>query len=240
MAALVASGWWFHSLVNAGMSDYYLAAAAPGIAALFGLGLRVCVDRLRAPAWKSRLARAGILAVLGAALVENAAAFEPKPDIGFHRLRTGDLGGGAIFLIAGDPRYEGALIAEIALRDRRMDRVVLRGSKALAAAATSGGQYYRLRLTRFEDVARYLDETRVSVVFIQNGYPLPHARLLRDVICRANPEWKETYPPGGPNGVRMFVRTGPLPPGVAHIRVDMRDRMGEGARHRALELRRPQ
>ncbi len=226
MAALVAGGWWFHSLVNAGMSDYYLAAAAPGIAALFGLGLRVCLDRLRAPAWRPRLARAGIAALLAAVLVESAAAFERKPDIGFHRLRAGDIPGRAIFLIVGDPRYEGALIMEVALRDPGMQRVVLRGSKALASS-TSEGLNYRLRMTRIEDVAKYLDEARVDTVFLQEGYLHPHARLLSESIGRANPEWKETGPAGKPAGVRMFVRNAALPPGVAHISVDIRNRVGK-------------
>jgi hypothetical protein len=78
------------------------------------------------------------------------------------------------FLVSSDARGEGMFIAEVAMREKRPGHIVQRASKAFASSSWSGTRYE----TKFESeeaVAKYLRETGVAYLIMDNSIP-DHAR----------------------------------------------------------------
>lgn len=235
IAALPLCTWGFQSLLNVGMADRYLVTAAPAVAALFGAGVHSLSRRFAAGGRQARIAIAAAALLVAVSLAFIALPPGRKSDLGYHRLANEDaaaLGGAAVYLTAGDPLHEGALISEIALRDRQPKHIVLRASKVLAQSGWIRKDFG----ARFADanaVAAYLDDAHVGVVVMQERYDLQHAVRLREALCRNPAIWTEVTAAAAPAGARIFRRTGPLPPGDPHIVIDMRSRLG-----RYIEVRR--
>jgi hypothetical protein len=87
---------------------------------------------------------------------------------------------------------EGALIAEIAMREKRPSHIVLRATKMLSQSDWMGERYTLLYNTP-EEVMKFLRETPVGVVVIQDGagpMEYPDHKLLRQTINRYAAEWE--------------------------------------------------
>jgi hypothetical protein len=108
----------------------------------------------------------------------------------------------------------------MALRDRRLQRIVLRGSKVLASSDWIGGHYQR----RFEDsgdVLALLDRARVERIWIQTPAGAPHIVQLQQAVRSIPQIWREASLPHQPRGIVVFERTLPLPPGKPAIQIDL-------------------
>jgi hypothetical protein len=95
-----------------------------------------------------------------------------------------------IILTAGTPEREGMAVSEIAMRDRRPGRYVLRGSKVLATSTWVGTNYRPLYETA-EQVLQGLDKIGASTVILQADAPagVPHYRLLSEALQSAPSVW---------------------------------------------------
>jgi hypothetical protein len=223
MVALVIGAWMFHSIVNAGWSDRYLATAAPGVAALCGAGFHFVREKSAALGGPARVCVAAMAILLCAGLAWIAVPLVRKPDLGYHRLIDVP---DAIALVAGSALHEGAFISEMALRDRRLDRIVLRGSKVLASSTWTGRQY-QLLFPSTQEVSSYLDAARVEIAVFEEASTQPHVRQLIDTL-RADPSrWSVSHLDGQPPGTAIFQRIAALPPGDPVIRLDMHRSLGK-------------
>ena len=212
MPALALSGLLFHSLVDANWGDYYLASVVPAVAILAGAGFDLC--------WRaagSRWLQLALLVAVGAGIAWSAFPLFRKPDLGYHRLSSLP---GTIDLIAGSVRSEGALVGEMALRDRGLNRIVLRGSKVLASTDWIGS-YYRLRYSSAAEVLQILDRARVDRVWIEPAWPAPHVAQLQNALRSEPGRWRETSLLNQPLGIIVVERVSPLPPGNPSIEIDM-------------------
>jgi len=128
-------------------------------------------------------------------------------------------------LAAGGARGEGAMVAAIALSERRPASVVVRSSQLLAHSGWNG-ENYRLTARSPQEVARLLDEAGVDTV-TYCGPPnprTPHLRLLAATL-EANLAWREEPSMEAPE-LRCWRRA--LPPAAPRqpLRIDLRDRIG--------------
>jgi hypothetical protein len=219
MPALLLSAWIFHSIVIAGWGDRYLITAAPAVAVLAAAGFHF----LSRDFARIRFIQPALILLLCAGLAFSALPFSRKPDLGYHRL-------GAITppvsLVAGDPLHEGAFVSEMALRDPRLERIVLRGSKFLASSTWIGDQY-RLRVETPAKALALLDQARVEMVLMETPETQPHIIQLRQAFDSGDVRWRRTVLPGQPPGTIAFERAMPLPPGEPVIRIDLRYTLGE-------------
>ncbi len=234
MLALICSGWIFHALVNVPLTDGYLLPIAPAVATLFAAGLQFFFELFRKSSLRHRSVQVACAAVALPFAVHGAFIKTVKPDTGCHRL-IGEVEGwnspSEIYLVAGDPVHEGALIAEAALAERKPKTFVLRASKVLAASSWAG-RGYRLRFTTPDAVEAYLDDSHVGLMFVQQKSTPEHMRLLAEDIRRHPSLWTELLSSPSPDGFQIFRRTGPMPPGNAVIRIDMRDKLGRFLKNR--------
>jgi hypothetical protein len=223
MTALVISAWTFHSVVNVVWEDRYLVTAAPAIAALCGAGFHVAREKFAALGKPSRIWIGAMALLICADLVWTAVPLVRKPDLGYHRL--GDIPKG-ITLIAGSALHEGAFVSEMALRDRQLDRIVLRGSKVLASSEWSGRHYQPL-FSSPQAVSGYLDAARVEIALIEESSAQQHVRQLFNALDDDPSRWCVSRVYGQPPGVVIFRRIAALPPGDPVIRIDMRRSLGK-------------
>jgi hypothetical protein len=111
-----------------------------------------------------------------------------------------------VTLISADPTIEGALIAEIAMREnKRPDHIVLRASKDLASSDWMGRSYALLYKTEAE-LLRHLENSHVGFVVIDpilRKQP-EDQRLLLALIDRLPDRFKlrSSYPQTSPREVR--------------------------------------
>ncbi len=228
MAALVLSGCMFQALVNAPFVDRYLLTVAAAIAVLFGAGLQFLLSVFARSTFESRAAKIAV-AILACWLIgKNVLVKAVKPDAGCHRFIVDIRSWNSpsdIYLVGGDPVHEGALIAEVALADSRMQHIVLRASKVLAASSWSG-RGYRLRFTTSNAVRCYLDDAHVGLIFAQERSATEHMRLLAETLREHSELWTELPTKALPDGFQLFRRMTPVPQGKPEIRIDMRDKLG--------------
>ncbi len=186
----------FHCVApNPGPDERYMTAAlAPGIA-LFVVGCRY-VSRLRIPTRASEGVRAAVLAgvSLATAWASGAFAVPHLPAFGFvdaARLAMASNAPRNAMLICSDSQGEGGFVAEVAMRDRRLSRIVLRASKVLAESSWTGGRV-NMMFDNGAGVAKYLDEVAVDLVVMDLSEPSgsPTRTLLLGCLRERPGEWK--------------------------------------------------
>lgn len=82
------------------------------------------------------------------------------------------------------------LISEIAVRDQRPGRTILRASRILSASGWNGNNY-RLLIDSADEIVRFLELIPVGLVVIDrtpDRRDWPHQRLLEQAVLR--PEWR--------------------------------------------------
>ena len=219
MLALLLSCWVFHSVVNVPFEARFLATSAPAIAVLFGAGVHFLTQRFASGTAKRAVA-AAIVLIACSGIVRAAFPLWRKPDPGYHRLSPEITPPGpGTLLIGGDGTQEGAFIAEIDLRDRRQDHIVLRASKMLAISGWNEWGYHTQFSTAGE-VANRLDQLHVALVLVAGPPQRPHLVQLMEALTENPNIWKEE--PSGLQEVRFFRRIGPVPEGPVHIRMLVR------------------
>ena len=224
VGALVLSSFLFYILVNVPVDGRYLMPTVPAIAAFFGAGI-ASVARIAKARWHVPFAGGALAALACGAAIPLLHISERKYDPGIHRMvNAGRVAGIAtrVYLISGDPQYEGALIVDIALADARLDHVVLRASKVLFHSAWLG-TYYRLLFNDSPSMAAWFDQARVGAIILQKPDPRPHLPQLLSTIERPGSPWVRVNDPRIPAAAEVFRRAPPPPTGGRpNIRIDMR------------------
>jgi hypothetical protein len=214
--------WIFHSLVNAGLANYYLITAVPPVIVLAAAGVNHLLQRLPKPWW--RIPVSGV--ALGIAVI-NVTSPALKKDNSALLLTRDDFiynDPDKIWLVAGSAGSEGALIADVALRDSALQHIVLRASKMLASS-TWFGLGYHLRFRDEDAVCKFLDAAHVGWVIMRVDDPAPHLRQLSSAVLSNPHTWQRVSASDSLVGWDIFKRAGPLPAGAAKIEIDMTDKL---------------
>jgi hypothetical protein len=222
MIALVLSCLIFHATVNVPFADYFLVTAAPVMIVLAACGASLLWHTF---SWKRSIAAALATVSLWVA-GSNIVRAQAKASVGARRILDDNalyLDPQKIWLVAGTPVFEGAVIAETALSDRAMDHIVLRASKMLARSTWIGANY-RLFFDGPTEVSEFLDEAHVGWIVVRENEPVsPHIEQLVMTI-HANPlTWGSVTLSSAPD-IALFKRNTPLP-GVPRIEIDMREKL---------------
>lgn len=197
MIALLAAFVVFTALTPVHWDDYRVVVALPAVLSLIAANVRWLQERRQAR--EPRAARRFSVSLAALACVGFAAglAFFPrKPDTGYRSAIAGGLlRGDAVALIAGDALHEGSFIAEAALADPGLRGTVLRSSKALAVTDWDG-HTYALRYPSAQQLNRFLDEQRVTLVVVQaDERSRAYVNGLREAL-RGNAGWTSSAAPG--------------------------------------------
>jgi hypothetical protein len=137
-----------------------------------------------------------------------------------------------VALICSDGDGEGALIDEVAFRDRRPDRFVVRGSKVLSDNPWDPDGY-RPRFSSPQMLLDYLDSVPVDAVVVdRQGYIWKADRdLLLQALALAPDRWRmtEDIPLSASSRPLAVYRriSGPAPSSNPHLLLDMRYSLGK-------------
>lgn len=227
MIGLILSCWIFHATVNVPVAEYFLITAAPAMIVLAAGGASALWQAFSgrwSVKWPVAVAFAAIFLWVS---VSNTLQLQTKKSLGA-RSTVGDnalyLDAQKIWLVAGTSAFEGALIAEVALRDRGMDHIVLRASKMLARSTWVGANY-RLFFAGPAEVSGFLDEAHVGWIVVRESESVfPDIPQLKTTI-HANPNtWRNVTLPSSSRDITLFERNTPLP-GSPKIEIDMREKL---------------
>lgn len=115
-------------------------------------------------------------------------------------------------LVCSGSTGEGVVVAEVAMREKRPGRVVLRGSKVLAEANWMGT---RVR-TLFDDREKMLAAVEAipvgAVVLDRTGLATPYCQMLLDGVNRHPEKWRHAPPAAGSDqgrGIQVFLHSAP-------------------------------
>ncbi|HZF44078.1 MAG TPA: glycosyltransferase family 39 protein [Sphingomonadaceae bacterium] len=214
-AALVLATLLLQSLVPVDLDARYMAPALPPLIVLAVYGARDVMARFGRPNLAVPVAL--VLAVPG---VVHLATREPKVDLRLADVAAQTRAGDA-WLIDGTSGAEGALAAEMAIRDREAKSYMIRASSLLARSDFMGSRY-ALAYTDPAAIRARLRELGVSgiaVVRAQNQPAFPHSALLRRALLEQG--WRRTavLAHGGRAGTtEIFRPAAPVVPDTRAIR----------------------
>lgn len=171
VACLFLAWLGFHIAVPVvgGLDSRYIATLeAPGII-LFLAGCQ-WISQFRLPAGQSPALRLSLLISCALIAAAYGRAFErPKlPSLGFIQVAEVALANNSSccsMLIASDSTGEGAFISEVALRDRHLSRIIMRGSKVISESPWNG-QSFRMLFHSEAELARCLHAVAIDVVVV--------------------------------------------------------------------------
>ena len=113
-------------------------------------------------------------------------------------------------LVCSGATGEGVFVSEVAMREKRPGRVVLRGSKMLAQANWMGTRVRQL----FDDPEKMLAALEAipvgAVVLDKAGLATPYGRMLLDGVNRHPEMWRQAAPAAGSDhgrDIRVFLRS---------------------------------
>src|SRR5262249_52337478 len=211
-AALIASLWFFHSVLFPVNDTRYLLSATPILLLFATAGLRIVPVPQRA-------ALAGLCAAyllftfhvvrkdhFGVAEVARQLLRSPSP--------------GAT-LVSGRATIEGMLISEMALSDREQQHGILRASKVLASSTWMGANY-KLKYQTPEEIGRFLENAPVTRVVLDktSAEPPPHHALLEKALASEPAVWRpEQMGPNSP--VQIFDRAEAPAPSAGAVYLDL-------------------
>ena len=160
------------------MDERYMTAALPPALVLFVAGCHA-LSRLRIRAVPGGAVRTAALVgvALAGAWLWGAFAIPQRPVLGFVAAADLALAANApkdAMLVCSDAGGEGAFVAEVALRDHRPSRIVLRASKVISQRPWSGTEV-KMLLNDTADLGKYLEDVAVDVAVV-------------DFTARENPE----------------------------------------------------
>lgn len=186
--SLVAATLALQSLVPVDLDARYMAPAIPPLVVLALVGAWEAAGRLGRPALA--LVAAFLLAVPGLA---HLAARAPKADLRLAQAAALARPGEA-WLIDGTSGAEGALAAEMAIRDRDASRYMIRSSRILARSDFMGKEY--AQVTRDPAAVRAmlgdLGVSAIVVVRIGGAFAFPHSALLRGSLAASGSGYRRT------------------------------------------------
>ncbi len=227
MIAALLGCWAFHSIVNVPIGAYYVISAIPAVTVLAGWGASALLQSLSGTFGRKAVGGLLLVAMLGV-LVVNVVSVQAKERTGTLDIAHNDAMFGdkrKIWLVGGDATFEGALIAEIDLRDSPGEHIVLRASKMLADSTWSGAGY-RLRFPAEQGVSAFLDEAHIGWIVLRRGEPSPHMDELEGTLLHHPETWRRKAAVGPSDRIDIYERLTAFPEGPPKIEVDMTSRIG--------------
>ncbi len=220
--AAVLAGWVFFSFAIVPWNGRYFLALLPPCILLIGGGWQWLAARVSSLTSSSPRFAATALAVFTAAVcVFHGIPLRQKADNNYEavvrRAMQGIDSNGIVYLIAGNPRSEGAFVAAADLADSPGRHIVLRSTKVLAKTDWSQSYYWPL-FGSSGQIADYLEKSPISLVVLQNGTLYRPDLTMLKAALRDSPCWVE-LPPA--SHALLYRRTCPLPRGPITIRLDM-------------------
>jgi hypothetical protein len=198
LGALLVSVWLFHVLVPCSLEPRHLIVAIPSLVVFAADGLYCLWGRLgELPRPGARQLARGLLgaAVLLAVLAE----FRPyrKEWHGFgevaRRLDEVEEWRDSVVMVSSDATGEGIMVTEVALRDHRPGRFVLRASKLFSQARWHGAEY-RCLCDSPEKILGRLKKVPVGIIVLDNSIPADelreHHRRLADAVRAFPDDWR--------------------------------------------------
>jgi len=227
IVALVLSCCIFYSVVNVPLDEFYLVTSIPAMIVLAATGAQ---ELLRAASSRSMgsVLPATALAMLALGFASWNVYRMPLKD---GRVAQHIVGNDVpyrdsrkIWMVAGAADFEGAIIAEVALRDLAQDHIILRASKMLARSTWSPG-HYRMLFHDLPSVLNLLDRDRAGWILSREDGAAPHIRQLGAAVESIYPAWQRVPLSAVPPGLNLFKRTQPLA-GIPKIEIDMSGKFG--------------
>lgn len=198
--AFVIGLWIFHSIVPCGLDPRHLVPAVPCLLMLLAAGIDGTGRTLRAWSRRGRGGRAGsgwnglVLALVALLFVTELFPLPRKTWHGFGPVAEQLMGEArwrdSVWLVSSDSPGEGMFIAEVARRDVRPGRLVLRSSKVLSRSRWDGREL-ELFYGSPAEVMDWLERIPIGVVVLDRSAPdapayLHHRQLIETLNTYSN------------------------------------------------------
>lgn len=217
--AMVLATILFHSIVPVDLDQRYMSAAIPFLAIFMAVGVWVCTQRWQlviSRPWLVLPVAIAIFSIPGLFFLQNRLdRFDMRMDLVAAQLT--ERPGGGVIVIDGSPGAEGALTAEVVLRDLDRKSYVVRSSQLLAKSDFMGNRYV-LRVDTPEAVLSLLNDISSSAVVVAEGPLIKPHFVHSDLILSAlqhptSPfQLKQTYEHHQHNGrTHLYVRKSAIP-----------------------------
>jgi 4-amino-4-deoxy-L-arabinose transferase-like glycosyltransferase len=239
-ACLLAAVVVFHSFNPGPGEERYMMAALPMLLLGFAAGVKwtaqVLLERCPFPIPVTVL----VVALLLLGSVRRSYAVAPLMEMGFARvakfLSSPEMNED-VLLVCSDANGEGALVVEMALRDRRPQHIILRASKVISSNPWSPTEY-RPNFRTAEELLRFLDSVPVGMVVVDRTMSLwePDRRLLLQALNLTPAQWSlvSDIPVSTTSRkISVYRRTKALRDRGIHVRIPMKYTLGG-----ELEMRR--
>jgi hypothetical protein len=190
-AALLVATWLFHCVVPSSREPRHMVMAVPAFMMFVAAGIDAVARRASARRAHPRRIQAATVAGAVLLFLADGFAVPAKAWAGFAAPLDALLrppAGPAVMLVVSDVRGEGMFISELAAREPRPHRRVLRGSKVLATSGWNG-EGYRLAYSTTADLLAFLDAAVEVVVLDTSGVTAGegHVELMAEAV-RRHPE----------------------------------------------------
>ncbi len=188
MFALIVADWVFHALVPAGVEDRKMILAVPGLIYFLFAGGFWLADRLPV-AGSLRRWRRGLVAV-SAGIVFAAQVFAITPAEHYGYLEASQFVVSekrfdkSTMLVSSGSIGEGLFISEVAMREPRPRKIILRATKELAKVDWTG-THYESFFSNPAELLQYLRKAHVDAIILdtyQTPTPFPHQQLVERTI----------------------------------------------------------
>ncbi|MBL1264980.1 GtrA family protein [Methylomicrobium sp. RS1] len=160
----------FHSIVPVDLDQRYMSSAVPPLVILMVIGVWIIMQQLRSITTQSWIVFPIALALFsipgGEFLNNRPMRFDMHMDLIANEITKHP--GGRVIVIDGNAGAEGALAAEVALKDSYHKNFVVRSSQLLAKSDFMGHRY-ALKVDNPEAVLRLLDSISCSAIVIADG-----------------------------------------------------------------------
>ena len=204
MLSLVVAIYVFHCLVPCGLEKRHLVVAMPPLLVCSAVGIHWTLQRLKQNQPSTALAlMLALLITVGTPICHGILIYQKANYRGFSQvveeLNAESRFADSVFLISSNAEGEGTFISEVAMRDHRPNRVVLRASKCLVSKSWSGEIDY-VRFQNTEQLMSWIQDVPVGIVVVDTTVTVnedcPEHVLLHDVLLTHDAEWElwRTYP----------------------------------------------
>jgi 4-amino-4-deoxy-L-arabinose transferase-like glycosyltransferase len=213
------------SVVPVDITERYMAPALPAVVVLAVLGATHLLAALRLTARpQAPVLGVTIVAVMAIPGIVHLSERIPKADAGLAQV-TAQLAASrpVLTIIDGNAAYEGAFIANMAVRDKGLQGYVVRASKLLADSDFMG-HAYTLKFKEPRQVAAELQRLGVQHIVIvraDNRSAYPHSEQMRDAVLLPDSGFRlgQRVPHQYRAGVtEVYDAVGSVVPAVAAVR----------------------
>lgn len=166
----------------------HLVMITPGLVCLAALGFHNLVGRA-SPGWPRRATVSALIALITVSIMM---VQKPRTTLYGAAELADAMPANVVVLVSGSAPIEGAMIAELAIRDaQRPGRIVYRGSKVLGSWQQRS-QAFTSFLNRPEDARAILEKLGAGAVAVDLSLPDSHTRLLHEYLRATSEEWRLT------------------------------------------------